>query len=95
MAQMTLAVLESTGGEYHYFSAHACVFAEGNRRAVFVGGTLVGSYDVSDKATRSNPSAKGVPSPCGQAIGSAPRGRDGGTRRARYTEAASQEVERG
>jgi hypothetical protein len=37
---------------YRYFSAHACVFADDDRRSVFVGGTLVGSYEVSDKATR-------------------------------------------
>lgn len=53
MAQMALAALGSAdAGAYHYFSAHACVFADGNRRSVFVGGTLVGSYDVVDKATR-------------------------------------------
>ncbi len=53
MAQMALAVPETAGAEaYHYFSAHACVFVEGSRRSVFIGGTLVGSYEVSDKATR-------------------------------------------
>jgi Transposase protein len=53
MAQMALAVPESgDAGAYRYFSAHACVFAEGSRRSVFVGGTLVGSYELSDKATR-------------------------------------------
>ena len=39
-------------GAYRYFSAHGCVFVDGNRRSVFVGGTLVGSYDIADKATR-------------------------------------------
>lgn len=53
MGQMALAVSESTDtGAYRYFSAHACVFAEGSRRSVFVAGTLVGSYEVTDKAAR-------------------------------------------
>ncbi len=53
MAQMVLAVPESSDeGVYRYFSAHACVFVEGSRRSVFVGGTLVSSYEVDDKATR-------------------------------------------
>ncbi len=53
MAQMALAVSESAEARaYHYFSAHACVFVDGNRRSVFVGGLLVSSYDISDKATR-------------------------------------------
>jgi hypothetical protein len=53
MAQMALAVSESADtGAYHYFSAHACVFVDGNRRSVLVGGTLVGSYEITDKATR-------------------------------------------
>lgn len=53
MAQMALAVSESADARaYHYFSAHACVFADGDQRSVFVGGTLVSSYDVSEKATR-------------------------------------------
>lgn len=53
MAQMALAVSESTDtGAYRYFSAHGCVFVEGSRRSVFVAGTLVGSYEVSDKAAR-------------------------------------------
>lgn len=53
MAQMALAIAESADtGAYHYFSAHACVFVDGHRRSVFVGGTLVGSYEVTDKATR-------------------------------------------
>jgi Transposase protein len=48
-----LAAAEATEvGAYHYFSSHACVFVENNRRSVFVGGTLVGSYEVTDKATR-------------------------------------------
>jgi hypothetical protein len=53
MAQMALAV--SDGGSasaYRYFSAHGCVFKDGSQRLVFVGGTLVGSYDVEDKASR-------------------------------------------
>jgi hypothetical protein len=37
---------------YRYYSAHGCVFVEGSRRSVFVGGALVGSYDVGDKAMR-------------------------------------------
>jgi hypothetical protein len=53
MAQMALAVSESTdAAAYRYFSAHGCVLAERDRRSVFVGGTLVGSYDVGDKAVR-------------------------------------------
>ena len=53
MAQMALAVTESAdAGAYHYFSAHACVFADGSRRSVFIGGTLVSTYDVADKGTR-------------------------------------------
>lgn len=53
MAQAALAVLESAEARaYRYFSPHACVFVDGNLRSVFVGGTLVGSYDVGDKATR-------------------------------------------
>lgn len=53
MAQMVLAVSESAdGGAYHYFSAHACVLVDGSRRSVFVGGMLVSSYEVTDKATR-------------------------------------------
>jgi hypothetical protein len=54
MAQMALAVSEESAesGAYHYFSAHACVFVDGDRRSVFVGGTLVSSYEVTDKATR-------------------------------------------
>lgn len=53
MAQMALAVSESAdAGAYRYFSAHACVFVDGSRRSVFVGGSLVSSYDVTDKATR-------------------------------------------
>lgn len=53
MARMALAVAETADvGGYRYFSPHACVFAEGDQRSVFVGGTLVGSYDVDDKATR-------------------------------------------
>lgn len=53
MAQMALAVTDpACGGAYHYFSAHGCVFAEGNQRSVFIGGTLVSSYAVTDKATR-------------------------------------------
>lgn len=53
MAQMALAVAESADVRaYHYFSGHGCVFVDGNQRSVFVGGTLVSSYDVSDKATR-------------------------------------------
>ena len=53
MAQMALAVSESAeASAYHYFSAHACVFVDGNRRSVFVGGSLVSSYEISDKATR-------------------------------------------
>src|SRR3970040_594528 len=53
LAQMALAVPEATDiGAYPYFSPHACVYVEGNRRSVFVGGTLVGSYDVTDKGTR-------------------------------------------
>lgn len=53
MAQMALAVTESADvGAYRYFSAHGCVFVDGSQRSVFVGGTLVSSYDVSDKATR-------------------------------------------
>jgi len=50
---MAFAVADSTGASaYRYFSAHGCVFDDGDRRLVFVGGTLIGSYDVSDKATR-------------------------------------------
>jgi hypothetical protein len=53
MAQMALAVSESdSAGAYHYFSAQGCVLVDGKRRSVFVGGTLVSSYDVSDKASR-------------------------------------------
>ena len=53
MAQMALAVLESSDEmSYRYFSAHACVFVDGDRRLVFVGGALVSSYEISDKATR-------------------------------------------
>lgn len=53
MAQIALAVSETADrGAYHYFSAHACVFADGNQRSVFIGGTLVSSYAASDKATR-------------------------------------------
>jgi hypothetical protein len=53
MAQMALTVTESAAaGAYHYFSAHACVFVDGSQRSVFIGGTLVSSYDVGDKATR-------------------------------------------
>lgn len=53
MAQMALAVSESAdAGAYHYFSAHGCVFVDSSQRSVFIGGTLVGSYDVSDKSTR-------------------------------------------
>ena len=53
MAQMAFAVADSTGAAaYRYFSAHGCVSDDGDRRLVFVGGTLIGSYDVSDKATR-------------------------------------------
>jgi hypothetical protein len=53
MAQMALAVPESdSAGAYHYFSAQGCVLADGERRLVFVGGTLVSSYDIGDKATR-------------------------------------------
>jgi hypothetical protein len=53
MAQMALAVSESTQvAAYRYFSAHGCVFVDGDRRSVLVGGTLVGSYDVGDKAVR-------------------------------------------
>jgi hypothetical protein len=53
MAQMALALSESADtGTYHYFSSHACVFVDGNRRAVFVGGTLIGSYEITDKASR-------------------------------------------
>jgi hypothetical protein len=53
MAQMALAVSESADVRaYHYFSPHACVLVDGNRRTVFVGGTLVSSYEVGDKATR-------------------------------------------
>ena len=40
-----------TGG-YRYFEPQGCVRAVGERRQVFVGGTLVGQYDVTDKATR-------------------------------------------
>ena len=53
MAQMAFAVSDSTHeAGYRYISAHACVFVEGSRRSVFVGGALVGSYDVGDKAMR-------------------------------------------
>ena len=53
MAQMALAVPESdAAGAYHYFSAQGCVLVDGDRRLVFVGGTLVSSYDIGDKATR-------------------------------------------
>lgn len=53
MGQMALAVVESdSAGAYHYFSAQGCVLVDGDRRLVFVGGTLVSSYDVGDKATR-------------------------------------------
>lgn len=53
MAQMALAATASIDtGAYRYFSAHGCVFVDGDRRSVFVGGTLVGAYDVTDKATR-------------------------------------------
>jgi hypothetical protein len=53
MAQMAFAASESThAAAYRYYSAHGCVFVEGSRRSVFVGGTLVGSYDVADKAMR-------------------------------------------
>lgn len=53
MAQMALAVSESAeAGAYRYFSANACVLVEGSRRSVFIGGTLVSCYDVTDKATR-------------------------------------------
>ena len=50
---MALAVSDGRSTEaYRYFSAQGCVFRDGSRRLVFVGGTLVGSYDVEDKATR-------------------------------------------
>jgi len=50
---MAFAVADSVGAAaYRYFSAHGCVSDDGDRRLVFVGGTLIGSYDVSDKATR-------------------------------------------
>jgi len=50
---MALAVTDSADvAAYHYFSAHACVLVDGSRRSVFVGGTLVSSYDVADKASR-------------------------------------------
>lgn len=53
MAQMAFAVTEAAGTEkYHYFSAQGCVLVDGPRRCVFVGGLLVSSYDVTDKATR-------------------------------------------
>jgi predicted ArsR family transcriptional regulator len=53
MAQMAFAVSNSPhAAGYRYFSAHGCVFVEGSRRCVFVGGALVGSYDVGDKAMR-------------------------------------------
>ena len=53
MAQMALAVSESADTRgYRYFSEHACVLVEGSWRSVFVGGTLVSCYDVTDKATR-------------------------------------------
>jgi hypothetical protein len=53
MAQMALAVSDgSSTGAYRYFSAQGCVFRDGSQRLVFVGGTLVGSYAVEDKATR-------------------------------------------
>jgi hypothetical protein len=53
MAQMALAVPESdSAAAYHYFSAQGCVLVDGERRLVFVGGTLVSSYDIGDKATR-------------------------------------------
>ncbi len=53
MAQMAFAVSDSTHeAGYRYFSAHGCIFVDGSRRLVFVGGALVGSYDVGDKAMR-------------------------------------------
>jgi hypothetical protein len=53
MAQMAFAVADCTGAAaYRYFSAHGCVFDDGDRRLVFVGGSLIGSYDLDDKATR-------------------------------------------
>ena len=53
MAQMAFAVAESTQAATHrYFSAHGCVYRDGQRRLVLIGGTLVGSYEASDKATR-------------------------------------------
>lgn len=54
MAQMALAVsTESTeAAAYRYFSAHGCVFVDGDRRLVLVGGMLVGSYDAGDRAVR-------------------------------------------
>jgi hypothetical protein len=53
MAQMALAISESdSAGAYHYFSAQGCVLVDGKRRSVFVGGTLISSYDVGDKASR-------------------------------------------
>jgi hypothetical protein len=54
MAQLVVgAVGENTRFEgYRHFQPHGCVHAVGGRRQVFVGGTLVGCYDVSDKVTR-------------------------------------------
>lgn len=56
MAQMAFAVPETTesiqAAAYRYFSAQGCVLADGDKRLVFVGGMLVGSYDSSDKAVR-------------------------------------------
>lgn len=50
---MAFAVPESTrAAAYRYFSAHGCVLNDDEQRLVFVGGTLVGSYEVDDKATR-------------------------------------------
>jgi hypothetical protein len=54
MDQLVLdaGVDQAHSDEYRYFKPYGCVRAVGERRQVFVGGTLVGSYDVSDKATR-------------------------------------------
>ena len=53
---MALAPVETSESSrakaYRYFSATGCVFADGEQRSVFLGGSLVGSFTTDDKATR-------------------------------------------